>query len=358
MPAIVILGAQWGDEGKGKATDLLATSTTVDYCVRHSQRRPRRGSHHARRQRREVRDAPVAERDPHAGLYLGPWPTASSSHLRHSSARSNRLEARGVDTSTLVVSAMAIVIASYRTRRSTRWPSFLGKNKIGERRDRSRDVSGVRRQDQPRTGIRIADLFEQVDPAPEGRGRPRREEPPAGQGLQPISTRTRSSRSCCRTPTAFARWSRTPAPCSTRPWTKGKPVLFEGAEGTLLDVDHGTYPFVTSSSRRAACAGAGWPDRSTGSSASRRTRRGSATAVPDRVQRGRRRPAERIGREDGTSTGRPRAVGGSTLWCRYSSRVNGLTDYYLTKLDILSHWEQIPVCVAYDIDGHAARRDP
>ena len=137
----------------------------------------------------------------------------------------------------------------------------------------------------------------------------------------------------------------------------GKTVLFEGGQATMLDVDHGTYPFVTSSSATAGGAATGSGigparlERIIGIVKAYTTRVGSGpfpTELFDEFGDGLRSR----GAEFGTTTGRPRRVG----WydapiARYAARINGITDFVLTKLDILSGLERIPVCVAYDVDG-------
>jgi len=144
----------------------------------------------------------------------------------------------------------------------------------------------------------------------------------------------------------------------------GKVVLFEGGQATMLDVDHGTYPFVTSSNSTAGGA-------STGSGVGPgefKTVIGIVKAYTTRVGSGP-FPTElfdedgeklrTIGGEVGVTTGRARRCG----WydapiARYAVRVNGLTDFFLTKLDVLTGWEQIPVCVAYEIDGKRVEELP
>jgi adenylosuccinate synthase len=137
----------------------------------------------------------------------------------------------------------------------------------------------------------------------------------------------------------------------------GKVVLLEGSQGTLLDVDHGTYPFVTSSNPTTggACAGSGiGPTRITrtiGILKAYTTRVGSGP-FPTELFDENGATLRRVGREYGVTTGRDRRCG----WfdapiARYATRVNGLTDFFLTKLDILTGFEKIPVCVAYDVDG-------
>src|SRR6202034_549666 len=136
---------------------------------------------------------------------------------------------------------------------------------------------------------------------------------------------------------------------------EGKTILLEGAQATLLDVDHGTYPFVTSSSPTAggACAGSGiGPTRITRVLGILKayTTRGGARALPTELADAQGEWLRKTGGEYGTTTGRPRRTGWlDTVIARYATRVNGLTDYFITKLDILSGLEKVPVCVAYDV---------
>ena len=137
----------------------------------------------------------------------------------------------------------------------------------------------------------------------------------------------------------------------------GKVVLLEGAQGTLLDIDHGTYPFVTSSSPTAggACAGSGiGPTQITrviGIIKAYTTRVGSGP-FPTELLGEEGEYLRRTGGEYGVTTGRDRRCGWfDAVIARYATRVNGITDYFLTKLDVLSGLERVPVCVAYDIDG-------
>jgi adenylosuccinate synthase len=138
---------------------------------------------------------------------------------------------------------------------------------------------------------------------------------------------------------------------------EGQAVLLEGAQATLLDVDHGTYPFVTSSSPTAggACAGAGiGPTRITkviGILKAYTTRVG-AGPFPTELLTEQGEWLRKAGGEYGVTTGRPRRTGWvDTVIARYSTRVNGITDYFITKLDVLSGLEKVPVCVAYDVGG-------
>jgi adenylosuccinate synthase len=144
----------------------------------------------------------------------------------------------------------------------------------------------------------------------------------------------------------------------------GKLVLLEGGQGTLLDVDHGTYPFVTSSNPTAggACSGSGiGPTRITGVIGIMKayTTRVGSGPFPTELLDEDGEQLRQIGGERGVTTGRNRRCGWyDAVIARYASRVNGLTDLFLTKLDVLSAWDRIPVCVAYDIDGERVEELP
>ena len=138
---------------------------------------------------------------------------------------------------------------------------------------------------------------------------------------------------------------------------EGKYVLFEGGQATMLDVDHGTYPFVTSSNATSggACTGSGIPparlDRVIGIVKAYTTRVGEGP-FPTELHDDFGEHLRKTGQEYGTTTGRPRRCGWyDTVIARYAARVNGVTDFVLTKLDVLTGLEQVPVCVAYDVDG-------
>ncbi|MCL2464313.1 MAG: adenylosuccinate synthase, partial [Micrococcales bacterium] len=138
---------------------------------------------------------------------------------------------------------------------------------------------------------------------------------------------------------------------------QGKTVVFEAGQATMLDVDHGTYPFVTSSSATAggACTGSGVGptriDRVVAVAKAYTTRVGEGPFPTELFDADGDRLRE-SGGEYGTTTGRPRRTGWyDAVVVRYAARINGLTDLVLTKLDVLTGWERIPVCVAYDVAG-------
>ena len=145
---------------------------------------------------------------------------------------------------------------------------------------------------------------------------------------------------------------------------EGQTVLFEGAQATMLDVDHGTYPFVTSSNPIAGGVGAGAGigpmriDRVIGVIKAFTTRVGSGP-FPTELLDADGDTLRTVGKEFGTTTGRPRRCGWyDSVIARYAARVNGLTEFFLTKLDNLGVWDEIPVCVAYEIDGERVEEMP
>jgi adenylosuccinate synthase len=138
---------------------------------------------------------------------------------------------------------------------------------------------------------------------------------------------------------------------------RGETVLLEGSQGTMLDVDHGTYPFVTSSNPTSggACSGAGiGPGRISavlGILKAYTTRVGSGP-FPTELHDDMGERLRKTGGEFGVTTGRSRRTGWfDAVIARYATRVNGITDYFLTKLDVLSGLDRVPICVAYEVDG-------
>jgi adenylosuccinate synthase len=357
MPAIVILGAQWGDEGKGKATDLLATQSErggahIDYCVRTS------GGHNAGHTIVVNGEKFATHLLPSGILTPGCTSVIANGVVVAPDAlfrEVDALEARGVDTSTLIVSANAHVIASYHTALDKVTERFLGKNKIGTT---GRGIGPSYADKINRTGIRIADLFDEgiltkkVEGALDLKNQVlakvyNRRAIEADAVVEELLSYVERLRPMVRDTSLLL----------NRALDEGKTVLFEGAQATMLDVDHGTYPFVTSSNPVAGgvCVGAGIGptriDRVIGVIKAYTTRVGSGP-FPTELFDEDGENLWRIGGEVGVSTGRDRRCGWyDSVIARYATRVNGLTELFLTKLDVLSSWERVPVCVAYDVDG-------
>jgi len=352
MPAIVILGAQWGDEGKGKATDLLATSSTIDYVVRTS------GGHNAGHtivvngEKFATHLLPSGILTPNCTSVIANGVVVSPEALFR---ELDALNARGVDTTHLVVSANAHIIASYHSTIDKVAERFLGKNKIGTT---GRGIGPAYADKINRIGIRVADLFDE--------GILRQKVEGALEIRNQLLTKVYNRRAVGVDEVIDELLSYVdrlrPMVVDTslllnKALDEGKTVLFEGAQATLLDVDHGTYPFVTSSNPVAGgvCVGAGVGptriDRVIGVIKAYTTRVGSGPFPTELFDADGEKLWE-IGGEVGVSTGRNRRCGWyDAVIARYATRVNGLTELFLTKLDVLSSWDRIPVCVAYDIDG-------
>ena len=357
MPAIVILGAQWGDEGKGKATDLLATqhesgADSIDFVVRTS------GGHNAGHtivvdgEKFATHLLPSGILTPGTTSVIGNGVVISPEALFR---ELDELAARGVDVSRLVVSANAHIIASYHSTIDKVTERFLGKNRIGTT---GRGIGPAYADKINRIGIRVADLFDESILTQKVEG----SLDVKNQLLaKAYNRRAVAVDAVVEELLSYAERLR-PMVADTalllnRALDEGKTVLFEGAQATMLDVDHGTYPFVTSSNAVAGgvCTGAGIGptriDRVIGVIKAYTTRVGSGP-FPTELFDEDGEKLWKVGGEVGVSTGRDRRCGWyDAVIARYASRVNGLTDLFLTKLDVLSSWERVPVCVAYDING-------
>ena len=350
MPAIVLVGSQWGDEGKGKATDLLGSR--VDYVVRYQ------GGNNAGHtvvigeQKFALHLLPSGILTPDVVPVIGNGVVIDPGVLL---GEMTALNERGIDTSKLVISANAHLITSYHVTLDKVTERFLGNAKIGTT---GRGIGPTYSDKIARVGIRVQDLFDpsilrqKVEGALANKN----------QTLVKVFNRRALDPAVITDELlAFAEILR-PYVADTslllnRALDAGKVVLLEGGQGTLLDVDHGTYPFVTSSNATAggACTGSGiGPTRITGVIGILKayvTRVGSGPFPTELLDEDGER-LRTIGGERGVTTGRPRRCG----WfdapiARFATRINGLTDTFLTKLDVLTGFEQIPVCVAYDVDG-------
>jgi len=354
MPAIVVLGAQWGDEGKGKATDLLATSQPIDFVVRTS------GGHNAGHTIVVNGEKYATHLLPSGILTPGATSVIANGVVVSPEALFRELDGlieRGVEIGPdqLVVSANAHVIASYHVAVDKVSERFLGKNQIGTT---GRGIGPAYGDKVNRVGVRVADLFDEgilrqkVEAALDVRN----------QVLAKVyNRRAIAAEAVVEELLSYADRLR-PMVADTslllnRALDDGRTVLFEGAQATMLDVDHGTYPFVTSSNPVAGgvCVGAGVGptriDRVIGVIKAYTTRVGSGP-FPTELFDADGEALQRIGGEVGVSTGRTRRCGWyDAVVARYSARVNGLTEFFLTKLDVLDTWERIPVCVAYEVDG-------
>jgi adenylosuccinate synthase len=357
MPAIVVLGAQWGDEGKGKATDLLGSR--VDYVVKFN------GGNNAGHTVVIGSEKYALHLLPSGILTPGVIPVIGNGvviDLGVLFSEIDGLDARGVDTSKLLVSANAHIIPSYNRTLDKVTERFLGSRRIGTT---GRGIGPTYADKMSRVGIRVQDIFD------EKILRQKVEGALAQKNHLLVKVYNRRAIEVDDVVEELLAHADRLRPMVTDTslvlgdaLARDEVVLLEGGQATLLDVDHGTYPFVTSSNATAggAITGAGIPPRAL-------TRIiGIAKAYITRVGEGP-FPTElfdddgeklrTLGHEFGTTTGRPRRCGWYDIpIARYASRVNGVTDIVLTKLDVLSGWDRIPVCVAYDVDGERTSELP
>jgi adenylosuccinate synthase len=357
VPAIVLLGAQWGDEGKGKATDILGDK--VKYVVRYQ------GGNNAGHtvvigdQKYALHLLPSGILTPTCIPVIGNGVVIDPAVLLE---EIRGLNERGVDTSNLKISTNAHLITPYHRTIDKISERFLGKEKIGTT---GRGIGPAYADKINRIGIRIQDLFDPSILRQKIEGALRDK----NQVL--IKVFNRKGIEIDEVLKEYLEHAEILRPYVTdtslllnQALDKGETVLLEGSQGTLLDVDHGTYPFVTSSNPTAGGASTGsgiGPTRISrviGIVKAYTTRVGSGP-FPTELFDEDGEKLRSIGGEFGTTTGRSRRTG----WydapiARYAVRINGLTDFFLTKLDVLTGWEKIPVCVAYEIDGKRVEEVP
>ena len=350
MPAIVLIGAQWGDEGKGKATDLLGSR--VDYVVKFN------GGNNAGHTVVIGTEKYALHLLPSGILTSGVTPIIANGVVVDIEVLFEELDAlisRGVDVSRLKVSANAHIITQYHRTVDKVTERFLGKRQIGTT---GRGIGPTYADKINRVGIRVQDLFD------ENILRQKVEGALAEKNhllVKVYNRRAISVDEIVKDLLGYADRLR-PMVADTalllhEALTAGQTVLFEGGQATMLDVDHGTYPFVTSSNATSggAVTGSGiGPNRIDRIIAVVKayTTRVGAGPFPTELFDESGEFLRANGFEFGTTTGRPRRCG----WydapvARYTARINGVTDFVLTKLDVLTGLAVIPVCVAYSVDG-------
>ncbi len=350
MPAIVVVGAQWGDEGKGKTTDILGTQ--VDYVVK-----PNGGNNAGHTvvvggEKYELKLLPAGILSPNVTPVIGNGVVVNLEALFD---EIDGLEARGADTSKLKISANAHLVAPFHQTLDKVTERFLGKRAIGTT---GRGIGPTYMDKTARLGIRVQDLFDEsiLRQKIEGSLRQKNE--------LLVKVYNRRDVTVDEIMEYFAQYRDRIAPMVAetelllnKALDEGKVIVMEGGQATMLDVDHGTYPFVTSSNPTAggACVGSGIGptriNRVVGIVKAYTTRVG-AGPFPTELFDDMGEYLQKQGGEFGVNTGRPRRCGWfDSVIARYASRVNGFTDYVLTKLDVLDDLDEIPVCVAYEVDG-------
>ncbi len=350
MPAIVVIGAQWGDEGKGKATDLLGSR--VDYVVKFN------GGNNAGHTVVVGDEKYALHLLPSGILTEGVVPVIANGvvvDIEVLFEEMDALTARGVDVSRLLISANAHIITQYHRTIDKVTERFLGKRQIGTT---GRGIGPAYADKINRVGIRIQDLFD------ENILRQKVEGALLQKNHLLVKIYNRRAITVDEVVGDLLGYAERLRPMVVdaglllnQALDAGKTVLFEGGQATMLDVDHGTYPFVTSSNATSGGASTGSgvaPNRIDRVIAVVKayTTRVGAGPFPTELHDASGEFLRERGFEYGTTTGRPRRTG----WydapiARYAARVNGVTDFVMTKLDVLTGLERIPVCVAYDVEG-------
>src|SRR5438477_8400057 len=348
---IAVIGAQWGDEGKGKIVDLLAER--FDVVVRYQ------GGHNAGHSVQIGNQSFVLHLLPSGIIHQGKTCVLGNGMVIDPKAffeEADRLMGQGITVTPerVKVSSRAHLILPYHRALDHTSEERLGNEKVGTT---LRGIGPAYEDKAGRRGIRVADALV----AETLRSRIERNLEDANRiivayGGEPLDAKTIFD----ETSSVVERLA--PFLCDTSHFlnqaaSAGQTILLEGAQATLLDVDHGTYPFVTSSSTLAggACVGTAiGPTRITkvvGILKAYTTRVG-AGPFPTELPGARGEWLRRTGAEYGVTTGRERRTGWfDAVIARYATRVNGVTDYVITKLDVLSGLDAVPVCVGYEIDG-------
>ena len=350
MSAVVIVGAQWGDEGKGKATDLLGPR--ADYVVK-----PNGGNNAGHTvvvngQKFELKLLPAGILSENATPVIGNGVVVNPEALF---SEIEGLQARGADTSKLKISANAHLVAPYHQTMDKVTERFLGKRAIGTT---GRGIGPAYMDKVGRLGIRMQDILDESILRQKVEGALRQK----NQLLVKVYNRRHVE--VDEVVDYFMSYAERLKPMIVdttqllnKALDEGKTLLMEGGQATFLDVDHGTYPFVTSSNPTAggACVGSGvGPTRISrviGIQKAYTTRVGAGpfpTELFDKMGDFLRT----TGGEFGVNTGRPRRCGWyDAVLARQAVRINGFTDLFITKLDVLTGLEKVPVCVAYEVDG-------
>lgn len=358
MPGTVVVGTQWGDEGKGKLTDILAGD--MDMVVRYQ------GGHNAGHtivvgeQSFAVRLVPSGILHPGTVNVIGNGVVVDPSILF---GEIDVLESRGIDTSNLVVSGNAHLILPYHQLLDVVYERHLGPAKLGTTKS---GIGPAYADKAARIGLRVQDMLDpkifrqKLEVVFKEKAailtKVYNRLPPSIDGMCDLYLGEFATRLAPRIVDSVH--------LIHTALEEGKDVMFEGAQATFLDLDHGTYPFVTSSNPVAggACAGAGVGprhlERIIGITKAYLTRVGSGpfpTELTDEIGDG---LIDR-GREYGVNTKRRRRPGWfDAVMLRQAVRLNSLTEIFLTKLDILDPLDVIRVCVAYEIDGERVTHMP
>ncbi|WP_314951268.1 adenylosuccinate synthase [Lancefieldella parvula] len=357
MPASVLVGAQWGDEGKGKVTDLI--SGDFDVVCRYA------GGANAGHTVIAGDTKLALHQVPSGVMYENTYPVIGNGCIVDPEVllgEIDMLESKGISCDLLKISGNAHIVMPYHKDLDGVHEKKLGKNLIGTTK---RGVGPTYMDKMNRTGLRIQDMLDEKIF--------RKKLEAALEYTNPILSLvyglpTYTVDQICETYLPYADRIRPYIVESSlflnEELEAGKNILFEGAQATMLDIDHGTYPFVTSSNCTAggAVTGSGVGptniDRVLGIAKAYLTRVGSGPFPTELFDETGNLLGE-VGHEYGVTTGRKRRCGWyDAVVVNYAARINGLTDLAITKLDVLGCLDEIKVCVAYECDGKIYKTVP
>ncbi|MCP4435266.1 MAG: adenylosuccinate synthase [Actinomycetia bacterium] len=351
MPATVVVGTQWGDEGKGKLTDLIAKE--MQMVVRYQ------GGHNAGHTLVVDGESFALQLVPSGVLYDHITPVIGNGVVVDPFvllAEIDTLESKGVDCSRLKVSGNAHLILPYHQEIDMLTERYLGKNKLGTTK---RGIGPTYADKSMRVGIRVQDLLdkkifrEKLDAVLADKNTVLAKV----YNRLPVEPAELADRVMAEVVPRLTPYVADSVSLVHESLEAGQHVLFEGAQATFLDLDHGTYPYVTSSNPVAggACTGAGVGPRDiqrvVGIAKAYITRVGAGPFPTELFDADGDTLVDR-GHEFGTNTGRRRRPGWfDAVMMRQAVRLNSLSEVAITKLDILDTFETLKMCVAYDVDG-------
>lgn len=352
MPLVIIVGAQWGDEGKGKIVDMLAER--VNLVARFS------GGSNAGHTvcnpygEFKLHLIPSGIFYPHTTCVIGNGVVVSPTVLLH---EIEQLEAKGITVSRLYISTRAHVVMPYHNMLDALEEQSKGAGALGTTKN---GVGPAYMDKAARLGIRVGDLLEREDLKDRLRSVLEHKNRVLTRvyGADPLSLDD-VYQQCCEYADRLSPFIADTGPILRSALARGETVLMEGAQGTLLDLDFGTYPYVTSSSPSVGGAFSGLGlsparhkvDYLLGILKAYCTRVGSGP-MPTELEDQTGMALREKGNEYGSTTGRPRRCGWfDAVAARFSVEVNGFTGFALTRLDVLDTFPLLKICTGYRVDG-------
>ena len=358
MPAYGVIGAQWGDEGKGKVVDYLAEK--VQWVVRFGGGNNAGHTVHGPLGEFRFHLVPVGILWPQVSCVIGNGVVVDPEALI---AEMDDLNERGIDTSSLYISERAHLIMPYHVLLDRLEEEAKGDKALGTT---GRGVGPAYVDKTGRTGIRAGDLLDVEDtllPRLKQVIEPKNALLTKVYGQQPISLDDLYQQ-CLKWGQRLKEHIAPTEVMLQRALEDGQKVLLEGAQGSMLDLDHGSYPYVTSSSPSigGACVGLGLSPRAiervAGVFKAYCTRVGSGPMPSEMLDDTGNLLREKAS-EYGTTTGRPRRIGWfDAVAGRYTALLNGFDCLVLTRLDVLDGLPSVKICIAYEVDGQVTKDLP